>query len=340
METERLIEEKCIQLLRKGFHFGASDIHLLPMKTYYNAYFRKYNQLISIGEIPLTTGEKMISHFKYQSALDISEKRRPQSGTFEYQEEESTVSCRVSTLPSSIMRESLVIRLMLQNVAKPLDEIAFSSEAAKQLEHMIMRKQGIVLFSGPTGCGKSTTMYSLVNYCSEQLAKHVISMEDPVENHHQNMLQIQVNEKSGVSYEVGLKAILRHSPDVIMIGEIRDKETAKIAIEAALTGHLVITTIHAKNSFGTLHRLIDLGVTEAELQQTIVSVVTQKLITKNTDDKKLAALFEIMEGQELMTAFTALTNKESYIFPEEYSIQAQIKRGVKDGKIIPNILTV
>lgn len=340
MEMESIIEKKCIQLLRKGFHFGASDIHLLPMKEHYNAYFRKYNQLISIGEIPLTTGEKMISHFKYQSALDISEKRRPQSGTFEYLENELRISCRVSTLPSSIMRESLVIRLMLQNVAKDLEEIAFSTESAKELEHMVMKKQGIVIFSGPTGCGKSTTMYSLVNYCSQQLSKHVISMEDPVENHHQNMLQIQVNEKSGITYEVGLKAILRHSPDVIMIGEIRDRETAEIAIEAALTGHLVITTIHAKNSFGTLHRLMDLGISKADLYQTVVAIVTQKLVTKNTEERELTALFEIMQDDDLRYAFKALENDESFTEPIQRSIANQILRGVQDEKIIPNILTV
>lgn len=339
LEFESIIEKKCIQLLKKGLHFEASDIHLLPINHEYKAYFRKYNQLINIGSIPLAIGEKMISHFKYQSALDISERRRPQSGSFEYREEDSVISCRVSTLPSSIMKESIVIRLMLQNVMKPLEEIAFSEDAAQQLKNIGVKKQGIVIFSGPTGCGKSTTMYSLVNYCSQQLAKHVISLEDPVENNHQQMLQIQVNEKSGVSYEVGLKAILRHSPDVIMIGEIRDRQTAQIAIEAALTGHLVITTIHAKNSFGTLHRLLDLGVSKTELNQTVVSIITQKLVTKNTPDKQLTALFEIMQDEELEHAFHALNEDKMYTLSEEGSINKQILRGVQNETIIPNILT-
>lgn len=339
MEIESIIEKKCIQLLRKGLHFGASDVHLLPAEKMYKAYFRKYNQLISIGEIPLAVGEKMISHFKYQSALDISEKRRPQSGAFEYHEGEQVISCRVSTLPSVMMKESVVIRLMLQNVALPLSELSFSEQSAKQLQTIVAKKQGIMIFCGATGSGKSTTMYSLVNYCSNQLSKHVISLEDPVENNHQQILQIQVNERSGVTYEVGLKAILRHSPDVIMIGEIRDRETAKIAIEAALTGHLVITTIHAKNSFGSLHRLLDLGISETELRQTVVSIVTQKLITKNTDKRELSALFEIMEEELLNDAFYALKKKEDFVFPLEQSIEKQIVRGVRNEEIIPNILT-
>lgn len=339
MEIESIIEKKCIQLLRKGLHFGASDVHLLPSEKMYKAYFRKYNQLISIGEIPMAIGEKMISHFKYQSALDISEKRRPQSGAFEYREENQVISCRVSTLPSVRMKESIVIRLMLQNVAKPLDELSFNEQSAKQLQNIVAKKQGIIIFCGATGSGKSTTMYSLVNYCSNQLSKHVISLEDPVENNHQQILQIQVNERSGVTYEVGLKAILRHSPDVIMIGEIRDRETAKIAIEAALTGHLVITTIHAKNSFGSLHRLLDLGISETELRQTVVSIVTQKLITKNTIDQELAALFEIMEEDILKDAFYALKEKLDFDFPSEQSIKKQILRGVQNDQIIPNILT-
>lgn len=328
-----------MQLLNEALKLEASDVHMLPTREHYQLFFRKHNRLIAAGEIPITLGEKMISHFKYQSILDISEKRRPQSGSFEYLTEQHRIACRVSTLPSSMMKESMVVRLMLQDVAKPLQEIAFNDASAERLEQLVHAKQGIVLFCGPTGCGKSTTMYALLQYCSKQLAKHVISLEDPVESEQHNMLQIQVNERSGVTYSTGLKAILRHSPDVIMIGEIRDQETAKIAIEAALTGHLVISTIHAKHSFGCLHRLLDLGITVDELEQTILAITTQQLVTRNTEEQSLVALYEMLDGDYLQQAFVALKQHQTYQLPLKETIRYQMIKGIQDGGIVPNVLT-
>lgn len=339
MELESLIEKKCMQLLNQALELEASDLHMLPTREHYQLFFRKYNRLMAAGEIPLTLGEKMISHFKYQSVLDISEKRRPQSGSFEYITEQKQIACRVSTLPSSTMKESMVVRLMIQNVAKPLQDIVLQIEAAKHLEQIVQAKQGIVLFCGPTGCGKSTTMYALLQYCSKQLSKHVISLEDPVESQQQNMLQIQVNERSGVTYSAGLKAILRHSPDVIMIGEIRDQETAKIAIEAALTGHLVISTIHAKNSFGCLHRLLDLGISKDELEQTILSITTQQLVVENTEQQPLKALYEFLDAAHLQDAFDALKQQQNYQLPLQETIRYKMMCGIEDGGILPNVLT-
>ncbi|MBQ0137703.1 MAG: Flp pilus assembly complex ATPase component TadA [Kurthia sp.] len=339
MEFESVVEKKCLQLLQKALDFEATDVHLLPTKEAYSVYFRKYNRSIATGEIPLKLGDKMISHLKYQSGLDISERRRPQSGSFEYVEGVQTISCRVSTLPSVTLNESIIIRLMLQDVAKNLEEIAFSMSAVSKLKKLAQNNQGIIFFCGPTGCGKSTTMYSLLNYCSNQLSKHVISLEDPVENNQNQMLQVQVNEKSGVTYAIGLKAILRHSPDVIMIGEIRDSETAKIAIEAALTGHLVITTIHAKDSFGCLHRLMDLGVSQVELQQTVLSIVTQSLVNKQQENRELTALFEIMDDHLLLEAFDALKHQENFSMPTDETIAYQVTKGVQHGQILANILT-
>lgn len=339
VESESIVEKKCLHLLKKALYFEASDIHFLPSKEFYQLYFRKYNRLIHTGEIPLALGEKMISHFKYQSALDISEKRRPQSGSFEYIEQGKTISCRISTLPAVNLKESIVIRLMIQNMTTVIDDLAISQDSVIRLKRLAEREQGIVIFCGPTGCGKSTSMYSLLNYCTEKLSKHVISLEDPVENNQQKMLQIQVNEQSGVTYSVGLKAILRHSPDVIMIGEIRDKETAKIAIEAALTGHLVLTTIHAKNSFGSLHRLLDLGVSKVELEQTVAGIVSQKLVSKNNEVQDLTAVFEILDEEILKEAITALKEERDYQLPIKESISHQIIEGIRRDEIVENPLS-
>ena len=136
------------------------------------------------------------------------------------------------------------------------------------------------MLTGPTGCGKTTTIYSLTAHCVNQLERHVITLEDPVENNHSHLLQIQVNEQSGMTYSAGLKAILRHSPDVIMIGEIRDSETAKIAVQAALTGHLVLTSVHSKDPAGCFYRMMDFGISAEELRQTMVCISAQRLIRR------------------------------------------------------------
>ncbi|GEK33913.1 competence type IV pilus ATPase ComGA [Kurthia sibirica] len=333
-----IIEKKCTVLLRRALSFEASDILIVPTNEEYSVYFRKYNRRIEIGKIPLILGDKMVSHFKYQSTLDIAEKRKPQSGAFQITEKNNVVSCRISTLPSIFLRESVVIRLMLQNVSSPLEKLCFNSKDATILKNLAHYSHGLIIFSGPTGCGKSTTMYSLLQHCSESLAKHVISLEDPVENNQENLLQIQVNERAGVTYAAGLKAILRHSPDVIMIGEIRDQETAKIAIEAALTGHLVMTTVHAKNSFGCLHRLLDLGVSSTELKQSVLGVATQKLVTLKNDVEDLAAVFELLMEDDLLDAFEALDSGSDYTLSEEKTIHNQIKRGIYNHEILPNAL--
>lgn len=238
--TETIIEQKSIQLLKRAIEFGASDLHLMPTTDLYGIYFRKYGQLISVGQLPQDIGDRMISYLKFLSSLDISEKRKPQSGSFEQTINEQLFSFRVSTLPSVYSKESLVIRLMLQNRTLPISELSLFIDSANQLVNLVERPQGILLMTGPTGCGKSTTLYSLIHHLASNHQKHIISLEDPVENNQSDLLQIQVNERAGVTYAVGLKAILRHSPDVIMIGEIRDRETAQIAIEAVLTGHLVM----------------------------------------------------------------------------------------------------
>gem|GEM_PF-2584356 len=156
----------------------------------------------------------------------------------------------------------------------------------------------------------------LIHHCTSVLHRHVISLEDPVENNQVNLLQIQVNERAGITYSTGLKAILRHSPDVIMIGEIRDQETAKIAIEAALTGHLVLSTIHAKDSVSCLYRLIDLGVSQEELRQTVIGIVAQILIQIQQQQEGRKALFEILSDDYLAKAIDAL--KQNFVYELPY----------------------
>lgn len=323
MEQETIIATQCQKLLLKACHFGASDLHLVPTKENYTILLRKFGKLIQAGSIPEEIGGRMISYFKFLSALDISEKRKPQSGAFQQELASHEFSFRISTLPSIFAKESLVIRVLRQNYAHPLTSLCFHPYYADELSQLVHQRQGLLLFTGATGSGKTTSLYSLIQYCRTSLSRHVISLEDPVESSQEDLLQIQVNERAGVTYSTGLKAILRHSPDVIMIGEIRDKETAKIALEAALTGHLVLSTIHAKDSVNCLYRLMDLGISLEELRQALVGIVAQTLIDIDEQDER-KALFEILSEVHLFEAFAATMKGELYELPSNVTLRGQI----------------
>ena len=333
-QAENLIEQKCFRLLKKAHKFGASDLHMIPNEEGYIYFFKKNSQMFEAGKLPLNIGERIISFFKFLSSLDISEKRKPQSGSFQQIFNSHKFSFRVSTLPSIFGKESMVIRLQQHDNAKIIHSLSLFRDATEKIVELANNRQGLILFVGPTGSGKSTTMYSLTKYCAENLNRHVISLEDPVENSQSHLLQIQVNERSGVTYSTGLKAILRHSPDVIMIGEIRDEATAKAAMQAALTGHLVVSTIHAKDGVGSLYRLIDLGVTPDELKQTITGIVTQRLVVASAGgESELSAVYEILSDDLLVEAFQSMHNGKTYRIPYTCSLSYQIERGVREGVI-------
>lgn len=321
MEIESVVESKSEQFLLKACQFGASDIYIQPTRENYNIVYRKYGKLTPVSTIPFELGDRIISYFKFLASLDISEKRKPQSGSFQKSIQNYFYSFRVSTLPSVFHRESLVIRLLLQNSTIPLSSLCYNKKSAETLQQLVTHQQGLLIISGATGTGKTTSLYSLVNYCSETLGRHVISLEDPVEKSFSHFLQIQVNEKAGITYAAGLKAILRHSPDVIMIGEIRDEETAKIAIAAALTGHLVLSTLHAKDTVNCIFRLIDLGISIEQLRQAIVGIVSQCLIQIGQD--KQSALFEILSDQNLEKAFYEIINGREYHLPLNETLRYQ-----------------
>lgn len=323
MNVETVVETKCYQLLLKAIHFGASDLYIKPSVNNFTVEFRKYGKLFPAGNFPLELGDRILSYFKFKASLDISEKRKPQSGSFQEHFLNRLYAFRVSTLPSIYKRESLVIRLLLQNASYPITSLCYDVKSADKLLELVSKKQGLLLFSGATGSGKTTTLYSLVNYCSDTLARHVISLEDPVESSQSRMLQIQVNERAGITYAAGLKAILRHSPDVIMIGEIRDEETAKIAIQAALSGHLVLTTIHAKDTVNCIYRLLDLNISIEEIRQAITGIVAQTLIQfKGSEERK--AIFEILADIHLQEAIKKTMEGGEYRLPIEESLQYQI----------------
>ncbi|MCM3710899.1 competence type IV pilus ATPase ComGA [Sporosarcina luteola] len=321
---DNLIEKKCFELLERAIANEATDIHLVPLQDRYDICFKKNSKLERSGTFPPQLAARMISFYKFLSSLDISDKRKPQSGSFHKKMHNENFSFRVSTIPSIQMKESVVIRIQRHDQIVPLDKLCIESVWEKKLRRAAEERQGLVLLTGPTGSGKTTTIYSLTAHCVNQLERHVISLEDPVENNHSHLLQVQVNERSGMTYAAGLKAILRHSPDVIMIGEIRDSETAKTAVAAALTGHLVLSTVHSKDPEGCFYRMMDFGITPEELRQTVVCISAQRLIRKKDGD--IGAVFEIIQGELLESIAEGIISGEQVTVPKEMTIDSILRK--------------
>lgn len=273
MSVEKIVE----QLLKKACHFGASDIHLLPKKDDVEIFFRIDGQLKFIQRISSDESKRIIMHLKFLGSMDIGEIRRPQTGILAVQINDILLSLRLATLPS-IIDESMVIRIHPQQKITPIEKLSLFPSTTRKLLSLLHHSHGLMMITGPTGCGKTTTLYSLLQAAKKDIERNIITLEDPIERKSDEYFQVQVNEKAGLTYSTGLKAILRSDPDIVMVGEIRDEETAKIAVRAALTGHLVLTTIHSKNTKGALYRMLELGIPKEELFQAMVAIVSQRLV--------------------------------------------------------------
>ncbi|TWT26144.1 competence type IV pilus ATPase ComGA [Planomicrobium sp. CPCC 101110] len=332
-----IVEKRCAELLHAAADASTTDIHIKPDSTGYSVSFRSFQHLRQVMTIPLDLGDRMIAYFKYLSLLDMSEKRKPQTGSFHLPIHQHPYYFRISTLPSVLTRESIVIRVIPDKAAQSIHQLAAFRDSARLLEKLAEAPQGLILLTGPTGCGKSTTLYSLLKHCAETLNRNIITLEDPVERKNQSMLQIQVNEKAGLTYAAGLKAILRHDPDIIMIGEIRDADTAQIAVRAALTGHLVFSTIHARHSVGCLHRLFDLGISYEDMAQTLIAISAQRIVPvfpeMGHQTAAHRALYEILYGERLSEALQSAKDRKAYELPEPLTFGGQIREGVKIGAI-------
>ena len=232
------IERLGDRLVEEAWRINASDIHIVPKQEVATIQFRLDSDLFQKHTITLETCEKLISHFKFLSGMDIGERRRPQNGALQVTNSGSAINLRLSTLPTA-SQESLVIRILPDSSYHPLERLSLFPQTSKKLFSLLKHSHGLIVFTGPTGSGKTTTLYSLLHETKKELNRNIITLEDPIEKQSEDALQVQVNEKAGITYALGLKAILRHDPDIIMVGEIRDAETAKIAIRAALTGHSV-----------------------------------------------------------------------------------------------------
>ncbi|KAB7708776.1 competence protein ComG [Bacillus aerolatus] len=343
-----VIEETVEELLQEALTLDSTDIHFIPRKHGYAVQIRSQGQLIPHCEFSLREGERLISHFKFMSSLDIGEKRKPQSGSFQLEVSGFLISLRISTLPTALSKESLVIRLLPQQGVLDLLQLSLFPNSAKKLLALLSHAHGLIIFTGPTGSGKTTTLYSLIQHSASKHGRNVITLEDPVEKQNDQWLQVQVNEKAGVTYSVGLKAILRHDPDVIMVGEIRDEETARIAVRAALTGHLVLTTLHTRDAKGAVFRLLEFGLKWHEIQQTLVGVTAQRLVNllcpqcgavcsphcRSGKKRKQATVYEILHGTDLHAVLNEAKGEESaYHYP---LLKHLLRKGIALGYLSQN----
>ncbi len=312
MET---IVEKVGELIRNAVDLGASDIHLEPEKNKMNCRYRVDGILQTVLEISAEDQAAVLSRIKIMSDMDIAEKRLPQDGRAQMDIRGRHVDFRVSTFPT-LYGENVVIRILDRSMKLlRLMDLGFSKANLETFQKVINRPYGMVLVAGPTGSGKTTSLYAALNEINSQ-EKNIITLEDPVEYELAQVRQSQINVKAGLTFANGLRSILRQDPDIIMIGEIRDKETAEIAIHAALTGHLVFSTIHTNDAPSGFTRLIDMGVEPFLVASSVICILAQRLVRTLCPDCKSS----YNPAPELLS---------------QLSLTGEMKTGVKTTKPFP-----
>lgn len=266
-------------LLALAVERRASDIHLEPQADKTIIRLRVDGMLQHLCDLPKGDHDAVVSRIKVISGMDITEKRMPQDGHFEKTISGKLVDLRMSSMPT-VHGEKMVVRVLdKSNVFLSLDKLSFTEENLQAYKDLISSHHGIVLVTGPTGSGKSTTLYATLSELNKP-ESNIITLEDPVEYQLPGVNQIALNEKAGLGFANGLRYVLRQDPDIIMVGEIRDVETAKIAMQAALTGHLVLSTLHTNNAVGAVTRLLDMGIEPYLLASCLRGVVAQRLVRK------------------------------------------------------------
>ncbi len=342
-EVEKIVEEAPITkmvavILRHAVEGRASDIHIEPGEAKLRVRFRVDGMLYTSLLLPADVHAAVLSRIKIMSNLKIDETRVPQDGRFRARVQNKFIDVRVSTFPTA-NGEKVALRILDPEAGiKTLPDLGLGGRNLRVLGEAIKKPYGMIVISGPTGSGKSTTLYAIMNILNEE-ARNVVSLEDPVEYFIAGVNQSQVRPEIGYDFASGLRQILRQDPDIIMVGEIRDKETAALAVHAALTGHLVLTTLHTNNAIGIIPRLIDMGVDPFLLPSTLVLAMAQRLSRRLCADSRTAVKIdgrarEIIDGElaqlpaESKKEFQALNTGEIY----EGAVSATCPKGSR-GRI-------
>jgi type IV pilus assembly protein PilB len=284
---ERLAEERPIvrlvhNLLVDAVMRRASDVHIRPHEHNGDAHYRIDGSLVRVGELHRTLLPGAVARIKVLAGLDLAEHRMPQDGAIHFRAPSGPVDMRVSIMPT-VHGENVVIRILDPHAGlRRLEDIGFSDEDGRRFRQLIDRNQGLVLVTGPTGCGKTTTLYAALQTLNTG-EFHILTVEDPVEYRIDGIVQTQVNPAIHLDFATILRSVLRHDPDVILVGEIRDAETAKIAVESALTGHLVLSTLHTNSAAQTVTRLLEIGLLPYMVNATLAGVLAQRLVRRNCE---------------------------------------------------------
>ena len=269
----RLVNVIIVQALRQR----ASDIHIEPQETRVRVRYRIDGALYVVMTPPAHIHAAIISRIKIMAEMDIAERRLPQDGRIQLKVESKEIDLRVSTIPT-VFGEKVVMRILDKSqTLVSIEKVGLIAENRIRFESLLTKPYGIVLLTGPTGSGKTTTLYTILNKLNST-ESNIITVEDPVEYQLAGISQVQVNVKAGLTFANGLRSFLRQDPDIIMVGEIRDEETARIAIHAAMTGHLVLSTLHTNDAAGAITRLVDMGIEPFLVSSSLIGVIAQRLI--------------------------------------------------------------
>src|SRR5213593_517929 len=266
-------------IISEGILARSSDIHIEPEEGGVAVRYRIDGVLRQVMKIPRQAGLPLISRIKIMSSLDIADRLRPQDGRARVAVNGQPIDLRVSTLPASL-GEKVVIRILdSRATVKSLESLGFNTNETDGIKRLLENHEGIILVTGPTGSGKTTTLYSCINQIKSE-GVNIVTVEDPVEYRMQGIVQVQVQEKAGLTFAAALRSILRQDPNVVLVGEIRDRETAQIAVQASLTGHLVLSTLHTNDAANAVTRLVDIGVESYKIAASLRGVVAQRLMRK------------------------------------------------------------
>ncbi|WP_437330948.1 GspE/PulE family protein [Sorangium sp. So ce381] len=300
-------------LVRRAVSMGASDIHVEPKRDGIRVRYRVDGVMVAQGQIPIEIAPSLTSRVKVLARMDMTERRLPQDGQFSLElHGHPLIHLRASTFPA-IHGETLVLRVLLSHQLIALDKLGLSEGDLPRLERLADRPSGLIVVCGPTGSGKTSTLYSLIKVMKTSELS-IVTLEDPIEVEFADITQGQTNPRQGFTFATGLRAILRQDPDVIMVGEMRDPETAQIALQASLTGHLVLSTLHTSDAVDTVARLVDLGAESWIVANALLAVIAQRLVRRLCE--------ECAETYELETA---VTGEEDKVLIEE---GAELKRAV------------
>jgi type II secretory ATPase GspE/PulE/Tfp pilus assembly ATPase PilB-like protein/ActR/RegA family two-component response regulator len=277
--AERPVIQLVDRIVAEGIQSRASDIHLEPEEGGVAVRYRIDGVLRQVMILPKAAGVPLVSRVKIMAQLDIADRLRPQDGRARVAVSGNRVDLRVSTLPAS-QGEKVVIRILDQRATVlSLDGLGLNPDELERIQQLLQSREGIILVTGPTGSGKTTTLYSMLRSIQSR-GVNIVTVEDPVEYRLQGIVQVQVNEKAGLTFPAALRSILRQDPDVILVGEVRDKETAMIAVQASLTGHMVLTTLHTIDASSSVTRLMDIGIESYKIAAAIKGVVAQRLLRR------------------------------------------------------------